>query len=215
MLWRIWLPYKSASLRHDLREYRAILTHLYHAIARVAGTNTIVDSSKNAALAWVLSATPGIDLSMVHIIRDSRAVAFSWTRTEASAAPVPFNEQRSPITASWKWASENAFAESLRLCSKAYVRLKYEDLVRDPRRVISELCRHLSLQTPDITEGNTTTLRDGHMVAGNPVRFLTGLVTIREDDQWKGGLSRRDFTLVTLMTAPLLLRHGYSLSQRD
>jgi hypothetical protein len=214
MLWRIWLPYKPESLRSDLREYRSILGSLYGAIAHIAGTKTIVDSSKNAALAWVLASTAGIRLSTIHVVRDSRAVAFSWTRTEASASPVPFREQRSALTASWKWTSENMFAETLRLCGADYVRVRYEDVVRDPRAGIGELCQRLSLEAPAISTQNTTTLRDVHMIAGNPVRFLSGEVTIREDDEWKRSLSRHDSAFVTLITAPLLLRHGYSLSYR-
>lgn len=57
--------------------YRALLGHLYRAIRRVTGARVVVDSSKNASYARILADTPGIRLRILHLVRDSRGVAYS------------------------------------------------------------------------------------------------------------------------------------------
>ena len=65
---------------HALAPARAALGDLYAAIASVTGCRVIVDSSKLPAYANVLAATPGIDLRVVHLVRDPRGAAYSAAR---------------------------------------------------------------------------------------------------------------------------------------
>ena len=51
------------------------------AAAEVSGAQVIVDSSKHSALAHVLRWADDIDLRVVHVVRDARGVAYSWTKT--------------------------------------------------------------------------------------------------------------------------------------
>src|SRR5262249_23581595 len=53
----------------------------YDAAAAVSGANVVVDSSKHPALAYCLRSDAGIDLRVVHVVRDSRGVAYSWTKS--------------------------------------------------------------------------------------------------------------------------------------
>ena len=52
-------------------------------------------------------------------------------------------------------------------------------------------------------------LAAAHGVAGNPSRFTTGTVTLREDDAWRTELRPADRRRITAVTWPLLVRHGY------
>ena len=74
-------PARSAAYADD----RAALSDLYAAMADVTGSRVIVDSSKLPAYANVLAATPGIDLHVVHLIRDPRGAAHSWASKKSSA----------------------------------------------------------------------------------------------------------------------------------
>ena len=56
------------------------LAQLYRAIAEVSGSRVIIDSSKHASYALMLSQVPGLDLRLLHVVRDSRAVAHAWTK---------------------------------------------------------------------------------------------------------------------------------------
>jgi hypothetical protein len=51
-------------------------------------------------------------------------------------------------------------------------------------------------------------------VSGNPMRFDTGDVPLRLDDQWLRGMSRLDWTVVTALTLPRLRRYGYHANGR-
>jgi len=73
-------PSPQSSFGARLAEYRATLGPLYRAIAEVSGCDVLVDSSKLPGEALVLAGIPGIDVRVVHLVRDARAVAHSWRR---------------------------------------------------------------------------------------------------------------------------------------
>lgn len=53
-----------------------------------------------------------------------------------------------------------------------------------------------------------------HTVAGNPLRFERGAITVRPDVEWRAGLAPGARRLVTALTWPLLLRYGFPLRPR-
>ena len=63
--------------RRDLRAYTDLLERLSDAIRQVAGGSAIVDSSKHASTAFLLRRVGGLRLRIVHLVRDSRGVAYS------------------------------------------------------------------------------------------------------------------------------------------
>src|SRR4028119_1802817 len=67
-----------------LEDCNPVLERLYRAIQRVSGAGVIVDSSKRFSYAVLLSLLPFGDLRVVHLVRDSRAVAYSWARSSES-----------------------------------------------------------------------------------------------------------------------------------
>ena len=54
------------------------LQHLYQHAAAASGARVIVDSSKLPSYGRLLREVPGIDLRVVHMVRDPRAAAYSW-----------------------------------------------------------------------------------------------------------------------------------------
>ena len=84
---------------------RAALGDIYAAMADVTGSRVIVDSSKLPAYANVLAATPGIDLRVVHLIRDPRGAAHSWSSHKALAdgAARSHMEQIGPAKSAFLW----------------------------------------------------------------------------------------------------------------
>jgi hypothetical protein len=93
-----------------------------------------------------------------------------------------------------------------------YLMLRYEDFVNSPREAVERMLKLAGAKTtelPFVTESEVA-LADSHMVAGNPsVYKRTGLVKIESDEAWRAHMKRRDKTVVTLLTLPLLLRYGY------
>src|SRR5439155_19145064 len=83
---RPWTPAVMAAsrlrpgLRRDLEGYLGILGSLYRALGEVSGARVLVDSSKLPSHALLLRRVPGVDLRLLHLVRDSRGVAFSWQK---------------------------------------------------------------------------------------------------------------------------------------
>jgi hypothetical protein len=199
--------------RQRLRTYRDDLAKLYRAIATVSGCRVIVDSSKSPTYAYILDRTPGIELYGVHLVRDPRAVAFSWNKRvlKPEAADEEYMDAYGPFRVGTQWVVYNALFAAIRRSGTPTSFLTYEQLVADPeselRRVLGELVPELSGPLPEL--GGEVSLPLQHTVAGNPVRFSRGALRIALDDEWRRAMRRRDRRVVELATAPLLWRYGY------
>jgi hypothetical protein len=197
-----------------LEECYPILERLYRAIQKVSGATVIVDSSKRMSYAVLLSLLPFADVRFVHLVRDSRAVAYSWTRSKVSPAVMGgrLMPRPSPTHTSCDWSLRNyscSFLSGLDHIS----RLRYEDFVNDPAFHIGRTLVGVGLDSGhdvrQVLQGREVPLDVDHTVSGNPVRFRTGTVELRQDEEWKAKMSDADRNLVTALTAPLLLKYGY------
>jgi hypothetical protein len=217
-----FIPFSAAASRSSarsavMREYGDYYARVYSAAATVSGSSLVIDSSKHASTAFVLRRHPDIALRVMHMVRDSRGVAYSWTkrvlRPEVDASSEnALMQQYAPWESALLWNAHNAaFAMLGRLGTPTY-RLYYEQLLKDPVRVFGELAEFLS-ESPalmaDYVSADAVQLAPAHQIAGNPMRFQTGEVLLRRDDAWRKNLSTNDRRLVTTLTAPLLVAYGY------
>src|SRR4029077_18987486 len=67
-----------------LREYAEVAGRLYRAIAAATGARVIVDTSKRTGDAALLRCLPGVGPRVLHVVRDPRAVAYSWSHRSGS-----------------------------------------------------------------------------------------------------------------------------------
>lgn len=198
------LPARTASL----------LASLYEGISTAADGATVVDTSKGPPYGVALSTVPGIDLRAVHIIRDSRGIAYSW----AKEVPAPYSLGRAARThklaavSAARWIVHNVVMETLTRHGR-HARVGYESFVADPRgelvRVMRDLGETIDANALDFVGDGTLRLGVDHTVAGNPNRLSTGDIPLRLDAAWQVSLPRLVRTQVTTMTWPLLLRYGY------
>jgi hypothetical protein len=199
--------------RAELREYMGTFLRLYRAISEAAGGAVVIDSSKHSSLAFCLRTEPGIDLRVVHVVRDSRGVAYSWTKEvhRPEAGEDALMTRYSPSRSSALWVGHNLFFGLLGRLGTRTRLLRYEDFVADPRAVLLDLAGFVDVVPGDLDflSGDSAVLSPSHTVAGNPMRFRTGPITLRRDDAWRSKLPRARRMLVTALTAPLLARYGY------
>lgn len=189
--------------------YAAALRRLYLAIAEVTGTATIVDSSKIAMHVQLAARFSGLGAHVVHLVRDPRAMAYSWRRSSIDG--VTFN----PARASLSWTASNLAAGAFDRPGPepGYTLVRYEDFARSPRDTLLRLAGRLGLpesRLPLIDE-RTLELEPNHTVAGNPGRFRSGRVAMRPDEEWRERMAARDRLLATLPATPLLGRYRYPL----
>ena len=200
-------------LQHSMSEYLGNLGRLYAAIGEEFGGAVVVDSSKLPPYGAVLDMLPGVELRVVHLIRDPRATAFSWLRKKplTDGAGRAFMQQQGPVKASGLWVMWNVATGLLWGRSPRSLRLHYETFVREPRPAVERILAHAGVagaRTPFVSETEVE-LAPTHTVAGNPSRFSTGRVAIRSDDEWKTAMRPWDRARVTAVTWPFLLRYGY------
>ncbi|WP_028644873.1 sulfotransferase [Nocardioides sp. URHA0020] len=205
---------RPRSLAAEVREYADHYVRLYRAASELTG-GVVVDSSKQVSLAWCLQTRPEIDLRVVHCVRDSRGVAYSWSKDVARPEAVSEEYGRMPRysapAVSALWLLHNAEIEALRRRVPVQ-RLRYEDFVADPARVTRDVLELAEVDAPvDHVGADTILLGSSHSCAGNPMRFRTGAVPVRADEAWRASAPHRQRRAVTALTAPLLARYGYPL----
>jgi hypothetical protein len=197
-------------------EYAGYYRRLYAAAARVTGAQVVVDSSKHSALAWCLRHTD-LDLRVVHLLRDPRAVAYSWTR-RVIRPESDRGEQMTryhPARAALLWNAQNAALSLLARRGTPVFRLRYEELVADPVAALRALAGFAGVDVSGADLGFVSrfeaALGPGHSAAGNPMRFTVGVLPLRRDDAWRRHLLPRQRRLVGAVCAPLLPAYGYPL----
>jgi len=217
-----WLaaPVLPPAVRRGLGEYLSYYARVYSAIADVSGCAAVVDSSKHASLAFCLRWHSELDLRVIHVVRDSRAVAFSWT-TEVSrpdATTTSYMATYSPATAARHWNVQNSALQLLAREGVPMLRVRYEDLVTAPAATLVRMADFAGIAADGPEFGFLSTeagmqwaeLHAGHTASGNPMRFTTGKVAIRRDDRWRTAMPTPQRRTVTALTLPLLARYGYA-----
>jgi hypothetical protein len=201
-------------LQRRMSEYLENLSKLYAATQTHLGCAVLVDSSKLPPYGALLQMLPGVEVRVVHLIRDPRATAYSWLRKKAlpDRGGAAFMQQQGPVKASALWSLWNWAAGRLwRGNHTRYLRVRYEAFVAEPRTTVERILAHAGLEhatTPFVSDTEVE-LEANHTVAGNPSRFSTGRVAIRSDDEWITKMRRWDRLRVTAVTWPMLLRYGY------
>lgn len=207
--------------RRDLAQYAERLTQLYEAIAEVSGAELIIDSSKHASTAVLLRRLGRIRLRVVHLVRDSRGVAYSWTkkvtRPEIRGEPT-LMPRFHPTTAAVRWSTYNAMFELLRMIGVSVTLVRYEDFLAAPAgataRALSAVGAPVAAHDLAFLSDRHVDLLADHSVAGNPMRFTSGRIDLRSDDAWRTELPWLHRVLVTVLSAPLLIRYRYLWRRR-
>jgi hypothetical protein len=208
------LPLHLARLEPGGAEYRRRLGLLYGAIQAETGCRVIVDSSKSPAYGRVLAGVEGLDVRAVHLVRDPRAVAYSWVRKKLQRDdPRRVRAMRShgPAMSSLYWNLLNESTRALWRGSGRQLLVRYEDFVARPQETVDEIARFAG-EAPERlpwTADGELALAPSHTVSGNPSRFDHGTVALRADVEWERSMRARDRRVVDAITLPFRRRYGY------
>lgn len=198
-------------------EYRTFVHAELAAIAAVSGCDAILDSSKSAreaaGRAFALRHVAGVDVRVLHLVRDGRAVLWSVKRgdnvrlgegAEGEGAAFSFPTVRA--LGGWVLANLLALVTRAALGPRAVLTVRYEDLVRDPsaelRRIGTFLGRDLGAVIERVERGESFPV--SHNTGGNRLR-KAGAVRIREDREWETKLGRPERALYWTFGWPIAL----------
>jgi hypothetical protein len=206
----IALPFlRSPSYRRHLSQYQGILQDLYQGINLSSNADFIIESSKIPQFAWLLCELENVEVHVIHLVRDSRAAVYSWSREKL--LPPEKLRRRSLIRSIAEWNALNLMLEMKNKCFASYTFMRYEDLAADPWRELERVGQSVgALRIQNLEgSGNTWRLGPAHIACGNPDRFTIGPVAIEYDRRWHTMFPRLHRWLVTILTLPLLVRYQY------
>lgn len=214
-LFRLGLAHRRRQSPGAVPGYLRFLFTVYESVVARSGRPAVVDSSKSPSDALLLAAHPDVDLHVIHLVRDPRGPAYSWSRPK----PDPGKGGAStsvihPATSSRKWLETNAAIELfLRpALGERYQLVRYEDLTREPSLELRRIARRLGSDPGMLPFGGEreVSLRPGHTLGGNPMRFCHGPLVLAPDLRWVQEMRPADRRAATVPALPLLGRYGYS-----
>ena len=183
--------------------------------ARSRADRSSSNSSKLPGRARALARVRGIDLRLVHLVRDGRGVAWSMRRRLAHdprAGVQASKRERSVIRTGllWMWTNLSTERTTRALGDQRAVRLAYENLVADPAAAMARLAAILGTDLSPLVDQLTTgtPLVAGHVMAGNRLR-MNGRLQLRPDLDWQAQLPTGQRRLFEQLCRPVLRRYGY------
>lgn len=143
------------------------------------------------------------NIKLIHIIRDGRAVS-------ASVMPLDWGPNTIINSAHW-WVENISFGLGVKLFLEKdkYLSIKYEDLVRNPEKVLRRICEFLNIEfCHEMIKGdgfkkpNYTSQQ--HKLIGNKP-------DVSRINNWKQELTQREIEIFENITADLLSYFNYEL----
>lgn len=206
-----WSPRRRRIRR---RRFLEALNALYFAAQTVGVSRLLIDSSKHPAYAYLLRSA-AVNLKCVLLVRDPRGVAYSWSKvvkrpeTDASDAYMP---RYSTTAAVGNWCLYGLLFHALTLLRVDVRTVHYEDFMVDPRKVVDEILEFAGLSPAETStahiRSDAVDLDPHHTVAGNPMRFQIGRLTIRKDSAWRDEMPARERRVAGIVSYPLRLAYG-------
>ncbi len=199
------------SLQRPLAEHVAVWGNLLRALARHSGRSVLIDSSKTSRLTWyrsnLLRRTPGLRVDVLHLVRDPRAVMWSFRRGDNQKLErgEPSRKAGRALRglAGWTFSNLRAARED------PFAVLRYEDLVARGAIEVGAILERFGLDPLPVVE----ILREeggvvsGHGVAGNRMR-RAGPIHLRADREWETKLSR-PHRLLAGLARPMARKYAY------
>lgn len=195
-------------------------TALMRSLREVSGKQFIVDSSKVAIRLKYLLRNRDIDIKVVRLIRDGRAVALTYmdpynfadaSKPELRAGGFGGNrdgQRMSMKKAAYEWLFNNREAEYMlrQLDRKKWIEIHYEDICLKTDVTLQKISDFIGIDT--ISDYKNFRRIPQHVV-GNGMRLDTGS-EIQLDERWKKALSPEDLKVFDNVAGTLNRKYGYT-----
>lgn len=200
----------------EMSNYADTFKRLISTVSEKSGSNIIIDASKTPNMIPVYGQIPGVRLCVIHLVRDPRAVAYSWFHRSKKRGPDEDSgnmHRHNPAKSTLSWLARNYFISKFgSTLNSDYQVLRYEDFVASNGSALETVVNKLKLPELDLSHnpiGAGVTF--SHSVRGNPIRFESSEIKIKEDDTWKEKLPIIEKLLVSILASPLLKKYRYKI----
>lgn len=201
--------------RRNKSRWEHLTLALLDAVADVADCEVVADSSKgiwDLVMARFVARDSGSllkeRLNLVHLVRDPRAVAYSWSQRSYDSDPYAWLPRHSVRQSHLRWMTANVILDRLdrELPSSRSQSIRYEDFAANPGAAVEGLLETLGLVAVN-AQSSFSVQGVQHTVAGNPVRFSQNN-KITPDEKWRGdGAGTKP---MPRLVARVARRYGYS-----
>ena len=162
--------------RREKKQADLKLSAFVESLLNAAGARVFADASKHPQLVRPLVANPHLDLQLLNLTRDGRAIINSWRKNRPDSP-------RENVIRRWL-RQEKRREEALRLLPPSgRLDIRYEDLAQDPPATLHSIFEFLAVDPDvDVTEGYKS--RVPHHIVGNRMRLDSGESVIFEE-RWR------------------------------
>jgi Sulfotransferase family len=193
--------------------------NLIQSIAELTGKSTIADSSKIGLRLKYLLRIPELDVRVIRLVRDGRAVSLTYIDPCAFADSSNPNlrgggtgttredECLSMREAAREWLRSNEEAEAIltQLDPSQWMQVRYEDLCANPAHWLNQIFSFLHLD-PALRSSDFRAV--SHHVLGNGMR-LDNTSEIKLDERWRSVLSVEQLLKFERVAGAMNRRLGY------
>jgi hypothetical protein len=210
----------SPGWRARLRAHQNRNLALAQTALELSGKRVIVDSSKIGLRLKYLRRTPGLDIKVIRIVRDGRAVALTYTdpaqfadardpRLKGGGTGASRDHQRLPMDSAareWRRSNEEAAEVLKQLDPSRWIQVRYEELCADPEGTLRRLFAFIGV---DPAAARLDFRNTEHHVVGNGMRLDTQS-EIRIDERWREVLAPSELDTFASVAGSLNRRLGYA-----
>ncbi|MDB6136866.1 MAG: putative exported protein [Verrucomicrobiales bacterium] len=184
--------------------YRALLTRnlaMIESICEITGGTHFLDGSKDAVRLRYLLESAFPDARVIFLLRDGRGQACSYMRH--------YNVPMKIAAKEWVHTQLECRRVLAAIPESQCLRVIYEDLCRDPERIMGEIYDFLGL---DSQLGSLTYSAKDHHILGNSMR-LREIKGVRQDERWRKDLNREDLAAFEAIAGDHNRSLGYHQSE--
>ncbi|MDN5869962.1 MAG: sulfotransferase [Nitrococcus sp.] len=206
-------PLQSFSIKSKAcARYAEYTRTLLEAIANKSGASVLVDSSKHPARAFALQQIPGMEVVVVHLVRDVRGVVYSLGTAYKKSPPDGVErdiKKRNILRSVCAWAITNYFCERVRArADRSSMLVRYEDYVTNPDVMLPKIIEFVEISNMNPIAFGDKPTKPSHQIAGNRSR-MRSVNQIAIDETWRTNLSVAIQKGLYLIAWPFMRRYRY------